>query len=281
MFSRPENDGWAASPRPKQSTTVSLAAPSIDLPVGHPENPKRPVSAVRRHETLAKVALFRSLNAQQIADLDTQSTWRTYQRNDWIVELDDTGHDVFFIISGTAQLKIPAASGREVQFQDLNAGDYFGDMDAIDGKPRAVGVVALTDVVAARMPREVFRETICRHPEAAQQVLTRLTAIIRILANRVRELSTLDVKHRLYAELLRLSRPRAGEADRAVISPPPVQAAIAARIGTRRETVAREMKALERAGLIERTRGALVLTDTRRLQCMIESVADCDKTGFL
>jgi CRP/FNR family cyclic AMP-dependent transcriptional regulator len=260
---------------------VSLAAPSTDLSVRQTEYRKRRVTLSRQRETLAKVELFRSLDAREISELDTQCTWRKYERNDWIAELHDTSQDVFFIISGTAQLKIPASSGREVQFQDLNPGDYFGDMDAIDGKPRAVGVVALTDLVAARMPRAVFRDTICRHPDTAHQVLTRLTTIIRTLANRVRELSTLDVKHRLYSELLRLSRPRAGEADRAVISPPPVHAAIAARIGTRRETVAREMKALERAGLIERTRGAMVLNDTRTLQCMIESVADCDKTGFL
>ncbi len=242
---------------------------------------QRIVPALRHHETLARIALFRSLDARQIADLDTQSTWRKYKRDEWIIELDDTSRDVFFIVTGAAQLKIPASAGREVQFHDLNAGDYFGDMDALDGKPRAVGVVALTDSVVARMPQAVFRETICRHPDAARQVMTRLTEIIRMLANRVRELSTLDVKHRLYAELLRQSRPRAGDTDRAVITPPPVHATIAARIGTRRETVAREMKTLERAGLIEKNRGALVLNDTKRLQCMIKSVDDCDKTGFL
>lgn len=252
-----------------------------DVAVAHPESIKPPHVRSRRHETLAKIELFQSLSAREIAELDTQSTWRKYERNDWIAELHDTSHDVFFIISGTVRLKIPASSGREVLFQDVDAGSYIGEMDAIDGKPRAVGIMALTDVVIARMPRTVFRATICRHPDVADQVLIRLTTIIRTLANRVRELSTLDVRHRLYAELLRLSRPRVGEKDRAAISPPPVHATIAARIGTRREMVAREMKALERDGLVERSRGALVLTDTRRLQCMIKSVADCDKTDFL
>jgi CRP-like cAMP-binding protein len=146
-------------------------------------------------------------------------------------------------------------------------------MDAIDEKPRAIGVLAVTDGVIARMPRAVFRTAICRHPDAANQVLLRLTGIIRSLTNRVREFTTLDVKHRIYAELLRLSQQKNGEKDIAIISPPPVQAAIAARISTRRETVAREMKALERAGLIERKRGALVLTDTKTLQCMLKNDA--------
>jgi CRP-like cAMP-binding protein len=259
---------------------VTLADSSTELSDAHTASPRRASSPGRGHGTLAKIELFRSLDGQAIAELDTQCTWRKYKRNDWIAELHDTSNDVFFIISGTVRLKIPAPAGREVLFQDLDAGSYFGEMDAIDGKPRATGVMAYTDVVIARMPRAVFRATMHRYPDAADQLLVRLTGIIRTLANRVREFSTLDVKHRLYAELLRLSRPQNGNKERAAISPPPVQAAIAARISTRREAVTREMKALERAGLIERRRGALVLKDTKRLQCMIKRDAGCDKSDF-
>jgi Mn-dependent DtxR family transcriptional regulator len=53
-----------------------------------------------------------------------------------------------------------------------------------------------------------------------------------------------------------------------------VHAEIAARVSIRREAVARELKALERAGLIKRCRGALVLTDTGRLRQLIEQEAE-------
>lgn len=245
------------------------------------ETLRRILPQTRRHETLARIELFRSLDDAAISELDTQCTWRKYSRNDWIVELHDTSVDVFFIVSGTVRLKIPDPSGREVLFQDLDAGSYFGEIDAIDGKPRAIGAMAYTDAVIARMPRSVFRQTMCRNPQLADQLLQRMAGIIRALTNRVREFSTLNVKHRIYAELLRLSHPKDGAKDTAVISPPPVQSAIAARISTRREAVAREMKALERAGLIERRRGALILTDTKKLQCMLKRRADCDPTDFL
>lgn len=238
------------------------------------------IASLRKHETLAKISLFRSLDARAIAELDSQCIWRSYPRNDWIIEHHDFSEDVFFVLRGIVRLKIPSPSGREVLFQDLEAGSYFGEVDAIDGQPSPTGALAHTDVVIARMPRRVFLEAMHRHPDAGDQLLLRLTGIVRALATRVREFSTLDVKHRIYAELLRLSQSRAGVKDVAVISPPPVQAAIAARISTRREAVAREMKALERAGLIERKRGALVLTDTKRLQCMLKREADCDEADF-
>jgi CRP/FNR family transcriptional regulator, cyclic AMP receptor protein len=54
------------------------------------------------------------------------------------------------------------------------------------------------------------------------------------------------------------------------VSPPPVHSDIAARVSTRREMVARELKALERAGLITKRRGAFVLNNVPQLMQMLE-----------
>ena len=45
------------------------------------------------------------------------------------------------------------------------------------------------------------------------------------------------------------------------MSPPPTQRELAERIGSRREVVSRELSALEKESLLEKTRGALVLVD--------------------
>ena len=44
----------------------------------------------------------------------------------------------------------------------------------------------------------------------------------------------------------------------------------------RRESVTRELKALERAGLLEKRRGAMVLTDTARLRKMIAEASELE-----
>src|SRR5271168_2951055 len=95
-----------------------------------------------------------------------------------------------------------------------------------------------------------------------------------MLANRANEFATLGVRHRIYAELLRLSRPEPGNKSCAIIPPPPVHTEIAARVSTRREAVARELKALERARLIERRRGAIVLTDVDRLRRLVNEAIE-------
>jgi len=101
-------------------------------------------------------------------------------------------------------------------------------------------------------------------------VLKLLAARVRVLDNRVLEYSSLNVRQRVYSELLRLARPDGDGGRRGLISPPPIQADIAARVSTHREAVVREMKRLERDGLLERRRGALVLTDVPNLMQQLE-----------
>jgi CRP/FNR family transcriptional regulator, cyclic AMP receptor protein len=124
------------------------------------------------------------------------------------------------------------------------------------------------------MPASVFRAAVHAHSDVCDQLLEQLAGYVRTISNRVTEYTTLDARHRIYAELLRLSRPEAGKPKQAVVSPPPVHADLAARVSIRRESVTRELKALERAGLIEKRRGALVLTDTARLRQMVAEASE-------
>jgi CRP/FNR family transcriptional regulator, cyclic AMP receptor protein len=96
------------------------------------------------------------------------------------------------------------------------------------------------------------------------------------LAGRVRELNArlmehavLDLRHRLYSELLRLSVSRAGAGKERVVTPPPYHHVLAARIGCRREQVTREFTAMSQEGLVERTRGALVIKRPDLLEARI------------
>jgi len=166
---------------------------------------------------------------------------------------------------------ITPSPDREIILGDIEAGGYFGEMAAIDGQPRSAGILAITDATIACMSAGVFREIIHGHPDVSEQLLQQLVARIRALDQRVHEFSSMHVKHRIYAELLRRSRPDPTDQRRAVVSPPPVHSDIAARVSTRREMVARELKALERSGLMIKRRGAFVLTNVPELMQMLHS----------
>ena len=180
--------------------------------------------------------------------------------------------DVFFIVSGKVRATMYSRSGKEVSFRDLGPGKMFGELSAIDDKPRSVDVMALTDAFILSMPAKDFWQSLQDYPLVTAATLRDLTSLVRHLSERIIEFSTLGVKNRIHAELLRLARENM-QGDRiATISPAPTHADIASRVSTHREAVTRELNHLAHAGLIERERGALVVRDVNRLVQMVHDV---------
>jgi len=226
-----------------------------------------------RTETLKAIPLFRSLPPETIGKLDAQCMWRHASKGQWLLDYQESSNDVFFVVTGAVRVIIQSG-GREVLFREIKAGEYFGELAAIDRQPRSSGIVAVFDVTLARMPASLFIATVNAHADACNQLLTLLANQIRSLTNRMHEYATLDVRHRIMAELLRLSRPEPHKPGRAIVSPPPIHAEIAARVATRREAVVRQLNALESDGLIERRRGAIALIDVDRLRRLVDEAAE-------
>ena len=73
----------------------------------------------------------------------------------------------------------------------------FGELSAIDEKPRSATVVALSDTLIVRLPATKFWEILQRHPQVCAIALRNLTDLIRLLCERVVEFSTLGAANRL------------------------------------------------------------------------------------
>jgi CRP-like cAMP-binding protein len=223
---------------------------------------------IRHSETLARMPLFRSLDSEAIRRLDSQCVWRRAKARERVLDYKDGGADLYFVSRGHLRVLIRTPAGKESILRDIRDGEYFGELAAIDGQPRSAGIVAVTDSIVARMPPAIFRGIVHAYPDVCDQLLVLLASQIRMLANRVNEYGTLDVRTRVYAELLRLAR--TGQSGEAVISPPPTHAELAARVSSHREAITRELNSLARAGLLGRRRGALVLLDPARLASLVE-----------
>jgi CRP-like cAMP-binding protein len=178
----------------------------------------------------------------------------------------DSGSDVFFILEGRLQVLIYSANGREISLRDLESGEMFGEMAAIDGESRSASIVALSDARLLVMTREEFRAAVDSAPAAALWLLKQLTGRIRTLTERVFELSALNVQSRLHCELLRLA---ASSDSGTQISPAPTHAELANRIGTHREAVTREMRALAARDIIRTGRRRLEFVDLARLRISV------------
>jgi len=210
-------------------------------------------------QTLQRIPFFRDVTDIETDRFDRACVWRKVDPSEVIVDFEDNTTDVYFIVAGEVRILIRTVNGKEVILGEMRAGDFFGELSAIDGTPRSANVTALTRCEMCVVPAAVFREMMFGSPTISDKILRLLVGRIRELNTRLTEHALLDLKHRLYAELLRLSVPRAGHPGERAVTPPPYHHVLAARIGCRREQVTRELSALAAEGILERTRGAFVI----------------------
>ena len=217
---------------------------------------------------LANVHLFRGAEVD-FGLFESRAHCRAFRPNEVLLDFDDRSTDIYFLISGDVRVLIRTRSGKEVILGEMRAGGLFGELAALDGIARSANVTALTKGEVCVMSSPVFRELVLASPTVADRLFRLLTGRIRELDARIMEHAVLDLRHRLYSELSRLSIPRAGHPTERVVTPPPYHHVLASRIGCRREQVTREFTAMDAEGLIERTRGALVLKRPEILQARV------------
>lgn len=218
--------------------------------------------------TLAALGFFEGIPEAQLRPYQASAQWLTVEPGRLLLDFDDPSDEVFFVLSGSVRITLRTQGGRELILQDLPAGGFFGEMAAIDGAPRSASVEALHRSRICRLPGPVFMAILADVPALSRRMMQLLTKRIREANARLLELTSLDIRHRLYAELLRAAGPPGADGGRS-ISPPPVQHILAQRIGARREPVSREVARLVREGVLARSRGALVIARPQVLEAAL------------
>ena len=219
-------------------------------------------------QSLIRLAFFKDVPLDY-EKFDRRVSWRRCDDGETLVDFEDQSTDVYFIVTGEVRVLLRTAAGKEVILAELKAGEFFGELAAIDGIPRSANVTALTRADLCIMPADVFREILFTSNAACDKVLRLLAHRVRDGNTRLAEMSIFDLRHRLYSELLRLSHPRPGQPGMSAVTPPPFHHVMAARIGCRREQVTRELSTMVGEGLVEKTRGALVLTKPQVLEARL------------
>ena len=234
--------------------------------------PRDGVVGTFQRSSLADFELLKGIDPSELASIEQASRCRRFSADEQIIDKDSMSSDVYFVLRGRARVVNYSMSGREITFADLHPGDYFGELSAIDGKPRCTGVMAIEESAVLSLPRRVFLDLLVDHPEIALKVLHRLAHIVRSANERIMDLSTLAAHNRVQAELLRQAQIHRSLRNTALIEPIPTHSDIASRVSTTRETVARVLNDLARKGIVERTRSALVICNVRQLQSMVQEV---------
>ena len=220
--------------------------------------------------SLSAVELFYDLSFNDRKVVADKCRGMKFAAGDTITSCNDVDNDVYFIISGRVKIAIYSASGKEICFRDQVAGEMFGEIAAVDNRSRSAYVSALSETVVAAISAECFLWLVQLYPSIMARTLARLARLIRLLSERVVEFSSLCVRNRLHAELLRMAWQNMDNANTATISPAPRHVELASRISTHREAITRELTQLSSSGLIHKENNSLRINDVVRLENMVQ-----------
>lgn len=113
----------------------------------------------RRHlrhvfETLSRVPLFRQLPPQELTDLASYATARTYPKGSTILRQGEPGDSLFIIERGSVDVIDERGGGRHVA--TLGAHDVFGEIALVTGAPRSATAVAAEETRVWSVLKEDF-----------------------------------------------------------------------------------------------------------------------------
>lgn len=218
------------------------------------------------HTGLERIELFAGLPPEAVSAIEGQCAWLSVAADAQVFDKESDTQDVYFVVAGSVRILTTGPDDREVALADVQAGNYFGELAAIDGMRRSARVVATHDAVLALLPPAEFLGLMRRHPEVAMRVLNRLSRVIRRLDSRVTELSTKSDKQRVFGQLLQLAEKDGADGDGRIIADLPNHREIAAWTGTSKDVVAQAIGELARQGIVRRRGMALLIPHWRRLQ---------------
>jgi len=130
------------------------------------------IEAVRRREfvdtwnLVAKVPLFRMLDAARIAAVAGVLRARRAERGERLIRKGDQADAMYFIVSGEVEVDQESAApkGR------LGAGDFFGEIALIAERERTATITALTACRLLVLHKDDFERFMDAHPDLKQAV---------------------------------------------------------------------------------------------------------------
>ncbi len=225
----------------------------------------------RSTNLLYTVSFFSEMGDQEINQIGDLCDWQRFSKGKEIIGQTEKSTDIFFVIEGHVAAKNYSPDGKEVNYTKIGPGEMFGEFSAIDGQSRSTSIETLEESFIARMNSALFRELIVSHPSLGLKLADHLVQKNRYLTQRVFEFSTLAVRYRVCAELIRMIDTSQTDGITCSIEPAPSHYQIATRISTHREAVSRELERLSSSGILEIGRQKIKILNIPKLKSLIET----------
>jgi len=127
-----------------------------------------------RHNVLTEV-----LTDEQFRAIGTDLTEHTFRAGEVILEDEEEGDALYLIAGGRVRISKRDRQGRETVLALLHPGDFFGELELIDGRPRAARVTAVDECTAYSIGRGAFEHLLKENERLSYRLLQVLSVRLR------------------------------------------------------------------------------------------------------
>ena len=214
---------------------------------------------------LEQSPLFAHMDENSRRELIGQAVPRSFGVGETVCRIGDPGGSMMAVLTGTVRISMPTVKGKEVILGDLHAGDLFGEIAMLDGKPRSANAIALTKCELLVLERRNVIPFLERHPAACLQLMELLCARIRRSDERMADLAFFELPTRLAKLFLSYGSEKPGKEMRLSLS----QTELAEMVGATRENVNRCLRDWHRRGLVKLQGGWTVIPNPEKLRDLL------------
>lgn len=161
-------------------------------------------------QLMKHIPLFSSLAPEHIGLLADRMEKRENEAQTILFRENDPGDSFFIVLSGTVKIYRTSPEGDEKILAVFNAGDSFGELSLIDGKPRSATAQTLDDTELVVMSREHFLDMLKTHFDLNLVIMAEIVQRMRDTNDQVSDLMFFDVRTRVIKSLVKLAN-RFGE----------------------------------------------------------------------
>jgi CRP/FNR family transcriptional regulator, cyclic AMP receptor protein len=142
-------------------------------------------------QILHAVTLFKDLEDDALAALARLMIAKKLKAGNVIFHELDESDALYIIEEGSVVVSKHVRDDVDIVLTRFQMGDFFGEMGLFDAAPRSATAHAEVDSTIWRLDRNVFHETIAKHPDIASKICYRLVTVfierLRVTNEQARE----------------------------------------------------------------------------------------------
>ena len=221
----------------------------------------------QRLDAITRTELFAAVAVEARRELATTAQERHLSEGEILFCAGDKATGLFIVVSGTLRAYRQTREGREQTIHVEGPGATLAEVPVFDGGPYPSTVQAEQDALVLFIPQKVIQRVLTKNPEAAIAAVTLMARRLRKVSELAERLALNDVGQRLAAMLAEEAKNHTGELkDGVSFSLPLAHQSIAARLGSVREVITRQLHKLIDDRVISARGHEIVVLDAAALR---------------